>query len=214
VTVPRGLLLPPIRALGCLVAGVLVLAAVRIPLALAAHRERQALVCMLVTGACLAAIYLAAEAEAAWAARAPDSHGSARWGDPRRYVVAGPILGRAGRSLLRYEDEGHILTIAPTGSCKGVSAVIPNLPDYPDSVLVLDLKGENYAVTAARRARFGPVLVLDPFRITGAESAAVNPLDQPARPAVPCSSPTRSCASTPGSSSCSSPAASPSSSSA
>jgi type IV secretion system protein VirD4 len=44
-------------------------------------------------------------------------------------------------------------------------------------VLVLDLKGENYAVTAARRARFGRVLVLDPFRITGAESAAVNPLD-------------------------------------
>jgi type IV secretion system protein VirD4 len=178
VSLPRALLPPPHRALGCLVAGVLLLAAVRIPVALAAHQERPAMVCTLVVGACLAALFLGAEAEAAYAARAPDSHGSARWGDPRQYVVAaGPVLGRAGRSLLRYEDEGHILTIAPTGSGKGISAVIPNLLDYPGSVLVLDLKGENYAVTAARRARFGPVLVLDPFRITGADSAAVNPLD-------------------------------------
>ncbi|HVR08849.1 MAG TPA: type IV secretory system conjugative DNA transfer family protein [Thermoanaerobaculia bacterium] len=178
MSIPRALLLPPTRALGCLVAGVLLLAAVCIPLALAAHRERQALLCTLVIGACLAALYLGAEAEAVWGARGADSHGSARWGDPRRYVVAaGPILGRAGRSLLRYEAEGHILTVAPTGSGKGVSAVIPNLLDYPGSVLVLDLKGENHAVTAARRARFGPVLVLDPFRITGAETAAVNPLD-------------------------------------
>ena len=43
---------------------------------------------------------------------------------------------------------GHILTCTPTGAGKGIGAVIPNLLDCPGSVFVLDLKGENYAVTA------------------------------------------------------------------
>ena len=41
-----------------------------------------------------------------------------------------------------------IVTVAPTGSGKGIGAVIPNLLDYPGSALVLDVKGENAAVTA------------------------------------------------------------------
>lgn len=178
MSVPRALRCPPALAFGCLVAGTFALAAVSLAEALAEHRGRLAWLCLLVLGACLAGLLGGALAETAGARSVPDSHGSARWGDPRRHLAgAGPILGRAGRSLLRYDAEGHILTIAPTGSGKGVSAVIPNLLDYPGSVLVLDLKGENHAVTAARRARFGRVLVLDPFGITGATSAAVNPLD-------------------------------------
>jgi type IV secretion system protein VirD4 len=106
------------------------------------------------------------------------SHGTARWGDPRMLVrPAGLILGRAGRDLLRYDGEGHILTVAPTGSGKGVSAVLPNLLDYPGSVVVIDLKGENHAVTADRRAQFGRVLILDPFRLRGEETAAFNPME-------------------------------------
>jgi type IV secretion system protein VirD4 len=105
------------------------------------------------------------------------SHGSARWGDPRSLLRReGLILGRYGRELLRYDGEGHVLTVAPTGSGKGVGAVIPNLLDYPGSLVVVDLKGENHAVTAQRRAQLGRVVILDPFRLRGEETAAFNPL--------------------------------------
>jgi hypothetical protein len=69
--------------------------------------------------------------------------------------------------VLRYEGDGHLLTIAPTRAGKGVSAVIPNLLTHPGSVVVTDLKGENYAVTAARRCvDLGhDVHALDPFDV-------------------------------------------------
>jgi len=60
--------------------------------------------------------------------------------------------------------DGHILTIAPTRSGKGVSAVIPNLMTYTGSMVVNDVKGENYAVTANWRRRMGHrVLRFAPF---------------------------------------------------
>src|SRR2546426_9727256 len=66
-----------------------------------------------------------------------DSHGAAHWRDaaaPHR--PRGLLLGRQGRQFLPGAGEGHVLTVAPTRSGKGVSAVIPNLLDYPGSVLV------------------------------------------------------------------------------
>ncbi|MBC6942057.1 MAG: hypothetical protein DWB45_04960 [Xanthomonadales bacterium] len=77
---------------------------------------------------------------------------------------------------LRYM--GHVLTCAPTGSGKGIGAVIPTLLEYPGSVLCLDIKGENYAVTArARRALGQSVYLVDPFGVTGGQASAFNPLD-------------------------------------
>lgn len=85
-----------------------------------------------------------------------------------------------------YTGGGHLLTIAPTGAGKGVSAIIPTLLRHPGSVIVIDPKGENYAVTARRRQEMGQqVVLLDPFRITGAETPdTFNPLDliDPAAP--------------------------------
>jgi type IV secretion system protein VirD4 len=53
---------------------------------------------------------------------------------------------------------------APTRSGKGVGVVIPNLLNWPDSVVVLDIKGENYDVTAGFRARHGQaVYAFSPF---------------------------------------------------
>ena len=64
----------------------------------------------------------------------------------------------------RFYHDGHILTCAPTGAGKGVGAVIPNLIDYPGSAFVLDLKGENFAVTARARRQAGQyVFLIDPF---------------------------------------------------
>ena len=106
------------------------------------------------------------------------SHGSAHWsnGESLR-VERGLILGRHGPQLLRFAGEGHVLTVAPTRSGKGVSCVIPNLLDHPGSVMVTDPKGENYAVTARWRRQSGQrVHAFDPFLIVDGD-AALNPLD-------------------------------------
>jgi type IV secretion system protein VirD4 len=107
----------------------------------------------------------------------PTSHGSARWGDGEALQANhGLLLGRQGTRLLRLPGEGHVLTVAPTRSGKGTGCVIPNLLDYPGSVLVTDPKGENYAVTARWRQRTGEVHALDPFGVIGG-TATFNPLD-------------------------------------
>lgn len=74
--------------------------------------------------------------------------------------------------------EGHLATIAPTGTGKGVCCIIPALLTWRGPAIVVDPRGENYAVTAARRLSMGQqVHVLDPFGVTGQETARLNPLD-------------------------------------
>lgn len=74
--------------------------------------------------------------------------------------------------------EGHVLTIAPTGSGKGVSCIIPALLTYSGPVIVIDPKGENAAVTAQRRRDKGQrVHVVDPFGVSGEAPSRFNPLD-------------------------------------
>lgn len=115
------------------------------------------------------------------------SHGSARWadiGDLQRASLLsgrGVLLGRfnhpEGSKLISWDAPGHLLTVAPTRSGKGVGGVIPNLLVWPGSVLVTDPKGENYAVTQRVRRSMGQrVYALDPFEVTG-PSARFNPLD-------------------------------------
>jgi len=112
------------------------------------------------------------------------THGSARFATPAETRPltqrAGLLIGRdlkSGRAL-RYAGPAHLLTIAPTRTGKGVGTIIPNLLTYPGPVVCIDPKGENARVTARRRARFGPVHVLDPFGVTGLPSGAFNPLDR------------------------------------
>ena len=106
------------------------------------------------------------------------SHGSARWGTGEALAgERGLLLGRSEHHALRLDGQGHVLTVAPTRSGKGVSCVIPNLLDYPGSVLVTDPKGENYAVTARWRGAQGHVVhALDPFDVVGG-TASYNPMD-------------------------------------
>lgn len=89
-------------------------------------------------------------------------------------------IGAAGRTPLTYAGDGHLLTVAPTGAGKGVGAIIPALLTYPGSVIVTDIKGENYQVTARRRREMGQqVVVLDPFGlVTGKDRGdKMNPFD-------------------------------------
>jgi len=113
------------------------------------------------------------------------AHGSAGWGDGADlHAQDGFALGRdASGRILRYGGDGHLITIAPTRSGKGVSCVIPNLLSYPGSALVTDVKsGELYAVTARHRETLTPALyALDPFGTVRLQRpdhrGAFNPLD-------------------------------------
>ena len=77
-----------------------------------------------------------------------------------------------------HTGSGHLMTIAPTGSGKGVSCIIPTLLHYDGTVIVVDPKGENYAVTAKHRAHMmgNEVILFDPFALTGDKSHQFNPI--------------------------------------
>lgn len=78
------------------------------------------------------------------------------------------LLGSVADTMIGFEDDRHIMTIAGTRSGKTV-AVINNLFFYKGSVFIIDPKGELATKTAAIRAALGQkVFVLDPFnRVRG-----------------------------------------------
>lgn len=113
-----------------------------------------------------------------------DTHGSARFATdteiaPLTRTTKGLLIGRNLKTgkLLRYDGPAHLLTMAPTRSGKGVGTIIPNLLTADRSVICIDPKGENAQIAGRTRLKFGPVHVLDPFRVTGKPSAGFNPLD-------------------------------------
>ena len=76
------------------------------------------------------------------------------------------------------DSNAHIMSIAPTGAGKGQTSILPNLLKWPASVFVIDPKGENAQLTYRQRRKLNDaVYVLDPFGVSGASSAAFNPLD-------------------------------------
>jgi type IV secretory pathway TraG/TraD family ATPase VirD4 len=80
-------------------------------------------------------------------------------------VILGTSLYEPGQRLGKTDDR-HLLTIATTRSGKGRACIIPNLLTWPGSVLVIDPKGENAAITAKARRRMGQEIhILDPFRL-------------------------------------------------
>ncbi len=76
-------------------------------------------------------------------------------------------------------DEGHLITVAPTGAGKGISCAIPALLMWDGPAVVIDPKGENFAVTARQRLAMGQkVFALDPFGVTRLpQSDRLNPMD-------------------------------------
>lgn len=101
-------------------------------------------------------------------------HGDARFATAAEIERAGLIghdggtpsilVGRYGKRFLALAGQLSVMLSAPTRSGKGVGVVIPNLLNWPDSVVVLDLKGENFDVTAGYRATHGQaVYAFSPF---------------------------------------------------
>jgi type IV secretion system protein VirD4 len=80
---------------------------------------------------------------------------------------------------LRHEGPEHILAFAPTRSGKGVGLVIPTLLSWTESVVVHDIKGENWALTSGwRQKELGSIcLKFDPAGSLGA-SVCFNPLEE------------------------------------
>ncbi|MFM0372723.1 type IV secretory system conjugative DNA transfer family protein [Paraburkholderia aspalathi] len=87
------------------------------------------------------------------------------------------IVGKYKGEYLKYYGQDFLMTAAGTRSGKGTSIVIPNLLTYPDSVVVEDIKEENYLYTSGYRRACGHETYLwAPFSEDG-RSHAYNPLE-------------------------------------
>lgn len=108
-------------------------------------------------------------------------HGDARFATRRELVSAGLfgdrgiILGRVGQRCLMLSGQQGVALAAPPRAGKGTGVVIPNLLNWPDSVICVDIKRENWTLTAGFRAANGQECFLfDPFSEEG-RTARWNP---------------------------------------
>lgn len=108
-------------------------------------------------------------------------HGAARWAKKNEAKQAGLmdreglLLGKMGKEFIQFGGTEHVLLEAPTRAGKGVGVVIPNLLTWPDSIVVLDVKQENWEKSAGWRKSLGhQVLLFDPLDPQG-RTARFNP---------------------------------------
>jgi type IV secretion system protein VirD4 len=97
-------------------------------------------------------------------------HGDARFARRREVLRAGLlghrgiILGRWGSRCLMLAGQQGVCLAAPPRAGKGTGVVIPNLLNWPDSVICVDIKRENWTQTAGFRLSSGQECFLfDPF---------------------------------------------------
>jgi type IV secretion system protein VirD4 len=77
---------------------------------------------------------------------------------------SGIVVGKFGKDLVRLSGQQFVILAAPTRSGKGVGVVIPNLLEYQESIVVLDIKQENFDLTSGWRASQGQeVYLFNPF---------------------------------------------------
>lgn len=72
----------------------------------------------------------------------------------------GIIVGQYGKRFLMFSGLQHVILSAPTRSGKGVGIVIPNALNWPDSLVVSDIKQENWDITSGYRAKHGQACYL------------------------------------------------------
>jgi len=102
-------------------------------------------------------------------------HGAARWANISEVRKAGLLnqdkgilVGKIKDRYLLFPGQQFAILAAPTRSGKGVSAAIPNLLNWPDSVVCLDIKQANYEETAGFRKEKGQEVYLwNPFSESG-----------------------------------------------
>ena len=76
----------------------------------------------------------------------------------------GVVVGKHGGRLIKLDGQQFVILAAPTRSGKGVGVVIPNLLEYRESMVVLDIKQENFDLTSGwRRSQGQEVYLFNPF---------------------------------------------------
>ena len=97
-------------------------------------------------------------------------HGDARFAAQREIRAAGLlgsqgiILGARGRRYLMLAGQQGVALAAPPRAGKGTGVVVPNALNWPGSLVCVDIKRENWTLTAGFRARCGQACYLfDPF---------------------------------------------------
>lgn len=110
-------------------------------------------------------------------------YGDARWASEADIERAelrskhGMLLGQDALGYYVADGFQHALLFAPTGSGKGVGFVIPNLLFWEHSIVVHDIKLENYLLTSGWRAKQGQeVFVWEPANPDGL-THCYNPID-------------------------------------
>lgn len=141
---------------------------------------------------CLPLLALAGLA-AAWSRRLRairDLHGSAHWAEKKEIKAMEYLDGRgvyvggwwdasSRRQLyLRHNGPEHVLCFAPTRSGKGVGLILPTLLSWPDSSVVLDIKGENWALTSGYLKSQGHILLRFDPSDDQRQSSRFNPLEE------------------------------------
>jgi type IV secretion system protein VirD4 len=76
----------------------------------------------------------------------------------------GVVVGKHGGKLMKLDGQQFAILAAPTRSGKGVGIVIPNLLEYRESMVVLDIKQENFDLTSGwRKSQGQEVYLFNPF---------------------------------------------------
>lgn len=104
--------------------------------------------------------------------RSKSLHGDARFansGDLGQHGMFKPasngiVVGKFNGNLVRLPGQQFVILAAPTRSGKGVGVVIPNLLDYQESMVVLDIKQENFELTSGwRKSQGQEIFLFNPF---------------------------------------------------
>lgn len=97
--------------------------------------------------------------------------------DPKNGLEKTILVGKKNGRYLTYGGYQFVILAAPTRSGKGVGIVVPNCLNYSDSLVVLDIKGENFDITSGFRAKHGQkVYLFAPFDEAGV-THRYNPLE-------------------------------------
>lgn len=97
--------------------------------------------------------------------------------DPKGGLDKTILVGKKNGRYLTYGGYQFVILAAPTRSGKGVGIVVPNCLNYSDSLVVLDIKGENFDITSGFRAKHGQKIYLfAPFDEAGV-THRYNPLE-------------------------------------
>jgi type IV secretion system protein VirD4 len=115
---------------------------------------------------------------------APDTSKDSRWAtglwDLRRLGFLskhGVVIGKLGKRTLIHSGDTHTICIAPTGSRKTSSIVVPTMFSFQGHIIINDPKGEVAELTSGYRETVSKVYRFKPMATGSDRGCRINPLD-------------------------------------